>query len=281
MNVSIIGLGLIGGSYGLSLKERVKGLKVFGWDQDHLHQLAAEKLGLVDIGCASMEAAIKVADWIILALPVNAIESNITIILEALGPNQLVIDFGSTKGEICRAVEKHSKRDQFIAAHPIAGTEYSGPSAAFSTLFKDKVMIVCESEKTRPIFIEAFKNQCAVLGMSTTYMDALQHDNHLAYVSHLSHIIAFGLSTTVLQKEKTEINIFDLAGSGFDSTVRLAKSSPDMWTPIFIKNRSAILESLDLYLEKLHDFRQLLNDSDEQGINTYLERGREIRKILK
>jgi prephenate dehydrogenase len=281
MKISIIGLGLIGGSYALSLKQQFKDMTLYGWDQNEVHNLAAKKRNIIDVSCRSLEEAFDQGDWILLAIPVNAIESSLSGMLDMLAPHQLVIDFGSTKEHICKVVEGHKKRDQFIAAHPIAGTEYSGPSAAFSTLYQDKVMIVCESEKTRPDFLSAFKVQCGVLGMATIYLGAAEHDVHLAYVSHLSHIIAFGLSHTVLQKEESAMKILDLAGSGLASTVRLAKSSPDMWTPIFINNRSAILESLDVYLEKINDFKALLTASNGPGIRAYLEKGREIKKILK
>ena len=281
MKISIIGLGLIGGSYALSLKQRFKNMTVYGWDQNEAYNLEAKKRNIVDISCSSLEEAIEAGDWILLAIPVNSIASSLSGMLDMLASHQLIIDFGSTKEQICKRVAGHKKRDQFIAAHPIAGTEYSGPSAAFSTLFKDKVMIVCEREKTRSDFLNDFKEQCGTLGMITIYLSAAEHDVHLAYVSHLSHIIAFGLSHTVLQKEMSSMKILDLAGSGLASTVRLAKSSPDMWTPIFINNRDAILDSLNVYLEKIYEFRELLTTSDTSGIKAYLEKGREIKKILK
>jgi len=281
MKISIIGLGLIGGSYALSLKQRFKNLTLYGWDQNEAHNLEAKNRNLIDVSCRSLEEALEVGDWILLAIPVNSIASSLSGMLDMLAPHQLIIDFGSTKEQICKGVASHKKRDQFIAAHPIAGTEYSGPSAAFSNLYQDKVMIVCESEKTRPDFLSAFKDQCGALDMVTLYLGAAEHDVHLAYVSHLSHIIAFGLSHTVLQKEVSAMKILDLAGSGLASTVRLAKSSPDMWTPIFINNRDAILESLDIYLEKINDFKALLTASNASGIRAYLEKGREIKKILK
>ena len=262
MKISIIGLGLIGGSYALSLKQRFKDLTLYGWDQNEAHNLEAKNRNLIDVSCRSLEEALEVGDWILLAIPVNSIASSLSGMLDMLAPHQLIIDFGSTKEQICKGVASHKKRDQFIAAHPIAGTEYSGPSAAFSNLYQDKVMIVCESEKTRPDFLSAFKDQCGALDMVTLYLGAAEHDVHLAYVSHLSHIIAFGLSHTVLQKEASAMKILDLAGSGLASTVRLAKSSPDMWTPIFINNRDAILESLDVYLEKINDFKALLTASN-------------------
>jgi prephenate dehydrogenase len=281
MKISIIGLGLIGGSYALSLKQRFKDLTLYGWDQNEVHNLEAKNRNLIDVSCRSLEEALEEGDWILLAIPVNSIASSLSGMLDMLAPHQLIIDFGSTKEHICKGVAGHKKRDQFIAAHPIAGTEYSGPSAAFSTLYQDKVMIVCEPEKARKDFLSLFKDQCNTLGMTTIYLGAAEHDIHLAYVSHLSHIIAFGLSHTVLQKEASAMKILDLAGSGLASTVRLAKSSPDMWTPIFINNRDAILESLNVYLEKINDFKVLLEGSNALGIKAYLEKGREIKKILK
>ena len=281
MKISIIGLGLIGGSYALSLKQRLKNITLYGWDQNEAHNLEAKKRNIIDVSCRSLEEALEVGDWILLAIPVNSIASSLSGMLDVLASHQLIIDFGSTKEQICKRVARHKKRDQFIAAHPIAGTEYSGPRAAFSTLFKDKVMIVCEPDKTKSDFLSAFKDQCGTLGMDIIYLDAAEHDAHLAYASHLSHIIAFGLSHTVLQKEEFAMKILDLAGSGLASTVRLAKSSPDMWTPIFINNRDAILESLDVYLEKIHDFRALLRASNAPGIKAYLEKGGKIKKILK
>ena len=281
MKICIIGLGLIGGSYALSLKQRFKNLTLYGWDQNEAHNLDAKKRNIIDVSCSTLEEALEVGDWILLAIPVNSIASSLSDMLDMIAPYQLIIDFGSTKEQICKGVSGHKKRDQFIAAHPIAGTEYSGPSAAFSNLYQDKVMIVCESEKTRPDFLSAFKDQCGALGMATLYLGAAEHDVNLAYVSHLSHIIAFGLSHTVLQKEASAMQILDLAGSGLASTVRLAKSSPDMWTPIFISNRDAILESLDVYLEKINNFKALLTASNTSGIRAYLEKGREIKKSLK
>ena len=281
MKISIIGLGLIGGSYALSLKKRFKNITLYGWDQNEAHILEAKKRQIIDVSCSSLEESLEVGDWILLAIPVNSIASSLSGMLDVLASHQLIIDFGSTKEQICRRVARHKRRDQFIAAHPIAGTEYSGPGAASSNLFKDKVMIICEPEKTNSDFLTAFENQCGSLGMAIIYLGAAEHDAHLAYVSHLSHIIAFGLSHTVLQKEEFAMKILDLAGSGLASTVRLAKSSPDMWTPIFINNRDAILDSLEVYLEKIHDFKALLAASNVPGIKAYLEKGGEIKKILK
>jgi prephenate dehydrogenase len=280
MKIAIVGMGLIGGSYALSLKKRLEDLTVFGWDEIQEHLEKALELDIIDQKCDSLTEALQVADWIFLAIPVNSIERILPELLDQIEKGKVIVDFGSTKASICKVVDDHPKRGQFIAAHPISGTEYSGPEAAFDSLFEDKVMIVCDQEKSKVEDVEKFRKQCKVLGMSTTYLGAEEHDVHLAYVSHLSHIISFGLSRTVLQKEESEDKILDLAGSGFASTVRLAKSSPEMWTPIFLKNKTAVLESLDSYLDRIKEFRDLLSKEDEAGIKSYLAEGRAIRKIL-
>ena len=281
MKVSIIGLGLIGGSFALALKKRIENVHIYGWDTNPDHMAEALKLGIINEKAKNLEEVVSQGDWIILAIPVNAIEGLIPQCLQSLRIEQVLVDFGSSKQLICQTADAQSKRGQFIAAHPIAGTEYSGPSAAFADLFEDKVMIVCDREKSMPYNIDAFRKICKMIGMETRYLGAEAHDVHLAYVSHLSHIIAFGLSNTVLEKEETDEHILDLAGSGFASTVRLAKSSPEMWTPIFQKNRTAILEGLDHYISHLSSFRQMLEEGDQAAIENFLSKGREIRKILK
>ncbi len=281
MKVTIIGPGLIGGSFALALKKRLEGVVVYGWDQNADHLQEAFDLGIIDHMAASLEEALQKGDWVILAIPVNAIESTLPKCLDGLKDHQILVDFGSTKESICAVADKHANRAQFIAAHPIAGTEYSGPQAAFPGLFEDKVMIVCDEAESSAEAITGFRKLCKMIGMSTTYLKAAEHDVHLAYVSHLSHVIAFGLSNTVLKQEESDEHILDLAGSGFASTVRLAKSSPDMWTPIFLKNKSAILDSLENYLDHLTHFKSLLESEDHKQIRAFLEKGRAIRKILK
>jgi len=281
MKVSIIGLGLIGGSFALALKKRLESIEVFGWDNSTAHLEEAKRLGIIDVAANSMEEAVLAGDWVILAIPVHAIESILPTCLELLQAHQTLVDFGSSKQLICEAADQHPNRGQFIAAHPIAGTEYSGPGAAFANLYEDKVMIVCDAGKTEEKRLTEFRQLCKMVGMESRHLSAAEHDVHLAYVSHLSHVIAFGLSNTVLEKEQNDAHILDLAGSGFASTVRLAKSSPDMWTPIFQKNRKAILESLDHYLQHLNEFRQMLDTDDRESIHNFLIKGREIRKILK
>lgn len=281
MKIGIIGLGLIGGSFALAMKKRTNDFSFLGWDQSAEHLQKALDLGIIDEAAPSMEALLAHCDWIVLAIPVNVIEQLVPEILGKLKPNQFLVDFGSTKEAICAAVDSHPNRNQYLAAHPIAGTEYSGPEAAFANLFEDKVMIVCDEEATDERAIGTFRKWCKMIGMSTTYLSSADHDKHLAYVSHLSHVIAFGLSNTVLKEEEHDERLLDLAGSGFASTVRLAKSSPDMWTPIFMKNRTAILEGVNNYLNEVEHFKKLLEEGDEAGIKSFLEKGRAIRKILK
>ena len=272
---------MIGGSFGLSLKKRSDDYHIIGWDAHAGNLARAFELGLVDEAATGLEAAVQSADWIVLAVPVDAIEHLLPHIMRNLRQDQYVVDFGSTKEQICRVADTLPNRRQFLAAHPIAGTEYSGPEAAFSSLYEDKMMIVCDQEKTAPEALEVFRKLCKLTGMTTTYLSAASHDVHLAYVSHLSHVIAFSLSQTVLKKEEDDNRILDLAGSGFASTVRLAKSSPEMWTPIFLKNKKAILESIDQYMEKMGRFRDFLENEETTSIHEFLTKGREIRKILK
>ncbi len=281
MKVSIIGLGLIGGSFSLALKKRFEDVRIFGWDTNPDHAIQAKRLNIVDQVSASLDEALEQGSWIFLAVPVHAIEKMLPEVLTKISSQKKVVDFGSTKATICHAVRNHEARFRYIAAHPIAGTEYSGPEVAFAGLFEDKVMVICERELSGDQEIDEFRKLCKILGMTTTYLSPEDHDIRLAYMSHLSHVIAYGLSNTVLKKEESDDQILNLAGSGLDSMVRLAKSSPEMWTPIMIKNRKAVLESLHSYLEQLTEFGTYLDNEDEDQITNFLRRGREIRRILK
>ena len=220
-------------------------------------------------------------DYLFLAIPVESIKSQLASILDKISERTLVIDFGSTKYQICNSVSKHNKRGNFLAAHPIAGTEFSGPIAAKKDLFDNKVMILCETEKTDSsllsVAIEMFKS----LGMNIKTMDAIEHDKHIAYVSHLSHISSFMLGKTVMDKEDDDQTIYDMAGSGFESTVRLAKSSPEMWSSIFIENKKNIIESLDEYMLNINNFKKLIETSDQENLNTEMKKINGIKEILK
>lgn len=281
MKLGIIGLGLIGGSWGLAVKRAGLATSIVGFDHSQQNLEEARNLGLIDKSCSSIDELVEEVDQIVLAIPVDAIESILPKVLEKINSGQSVIDFGSTKSLICEQVKNHSKRSRYLAAHPIAGTEYSGPSAAFASLFQDKVMILCETEKTDGRLMNDFRVQCESIAMKVLTQSSAEHDLHLAYVSHLSHVTSFSLSNTVLKKEQKESRILALAGSGFESTVRLAKSSPEMWTPIFLKNQQAMLECVDAYLTEVEKFRTLLASKDAAGIHQFLEEGRAIRKILK
>jgi prephenate dehydrogenase len=279
MKVGIIGLGLIGGSISLKLKEVNNEITVYGFDKNNQSldfslskQIIDKKLNL---------GSLLDFDYLFLAIPVESIKSQLASILDKISEKTLVIDFGSTKYQICNSVSNHKKRGNFLAAHPIAGTEFSGPAAAKKDLFENKVMILCETEKTNStllsVAIEMFKS----LGMNIKTMDAIEHDKHIAYVSHLSHISSFMLGKTVMDKEDDDQTIYDMAGSGFESTVRLAKSSPEMWSSIFIENKKNIIESLDEYMLNINNFKKLIESSDQENLNTEMKKINGIKEILK
>ena len=219
-------------------------------------------------------------DVVILAIPVDVAQEKILSLLDEVNDNTLVMDVGSTKNNICKKVALHPKRNQFLATHPIAGTEFSGPNAAFLDLFKNQTQILCESNKTRPDLLEWALNWFRLMSMKINEMDPVEHDEHIAYVSHLSHISSFMLGKTVIEKEKDEKAIFEMAGSGFASTVRLAKSTPEMWTPIFIENKKNILSVLSEYIINLNSFRVLLENENYKELHNQLESINRIGNIL-
>ena len=260
MKVGILGIGLIGGSLALAARKHIPDVEIFGLDknEDHLNRSTAIKL--IDFKLKSVD--LKLMDLLLITIPVDAASKEIVSLLDVVHDNGLVIDFGSTKASICDQVALHSKRGQFLATHPIAGTEFSGPDAAMEDLFLNKTQILCETHKTRPDLLEWAENWFRKMGMQIRPMDPTEHDQHIAYVSHLSHISSFMLGKTVVEKEKNEKTIFEMAGSGFESTVRLAKSSPDMWIPIFNQNKDNILETLSEYINNLNQFKNLLEANE-------------------
>ena len=279
MKVGIIGLGLIGGSISLKLKEVNNEITVYGFDKNNQSLDFSLSKQIIDHKL-DLESLLDF-DYLFLAIPVESIKSQLASILDKISEKTLVIDFGSTKYQICNSVSNHKKRGNFLAAHPIAGTEFSGPIAAKKDLFDNKVMILCETEKTNSsllsVAIEMFKS----LGMNIKTMDAIEHDKHIAYVSHLSHISSFMLGKTVMDKEDDDQTIYDMAGSGFESTVRLAKSSPEMWSSIFIENKKNIIESLDEYMLNINNFKKLIESSDQENLNTEMKKINGIKEILK
>jgi prephenate dehydrogenase len=280
MHICIIGLGLLGGSFALGLKQQEESHHFIGVDNNPGHAAKALELGLVE-ELLPLEAAVGKSDLVVLAVPVNAITGLLPAVMDALPEQAVLIDFGSTKELICRLADQHPKRDQFVPVHPIAGTENSGPEAAFAELLHDKIMILCDREKSRPQAVALVEQLFRQLKMRLSYMDAESHDLHLAYVSHLSHITSFALGATVLEKEKDEENIFNMAGSGFSSTVRLAKSSPEMWAPIFTQNSRNISEALETYIQKLQEFKKIIDTQDEAASFELMKRTNDIRRILK
>ncbi|MGA0384228.1 MAG: prephenate dehydrogenase [Flavobacteriaceae bacterium] len=278
MKLAVIGVGLIGGSWAKALKKSGVVSSVAGIDRSEAHLNQAIELGIIDIKATYADLA--TVDMVFLSIPVDQMVIELPKVLDAVGEQTLVIDAGSTKLQLCEAVASHPKRRNFLAAHPIAGTEYSGPSAAIDNLYEGKLAIVCEVEKTAINLQERAMIAFAALQMRVRYMGAKEHDIHVAYVSHLSHISAFMLGKTVMGKEKDDRNIFDLAGSGFASTVRLAKSSPQMWAPIFIQNKEPLLETLDAYIENLKAFRTLIAAEDLASLLEEMKRINSIEKIL-
>lgn len=277
--VLLVGVGLINGSFALALRNR-KDVEFGGCDLSREHLRTAEQLEIIS-GSYDLKQGLDWADFILLGTPVDTIKQILPEILDQVREDQLVVDFGSTKVTICNGVKNHPNRNQFLAAHPIAGTEHSGPAAAFPELFKDQNLIICEQEESDEVLTQNFLNLARNAGFYFTFMSAREHDRHLAYISHLSHISSFVLSNTVLQKEKDGEVILDLAGSGFESTVRLAKSSPAMWSSIFHENKQMVLDSINAYQIQLEELRQSIEKDDIQRISNYLEEGRKIRKILK
>jgi len=279
MKVIIIGIGLIGGSFAKDIRRLYPGTLIYGMDVNPAHLEEAKTLGLIDHIAGKEE--LPEADMLLLSIPVDALVEELPAVLDMVKDDAVVMDAGSTKSLVCRAVEDHPKRRNFLACHPIAGTEFSGPSAALEGLYEGKTNIICEVEKTAFKLQERALDFFNGLGMRIRYMNPEAHDKHIAYVSHLSHISSFMLGKTVIEKEKNERDIFDMAGSGFESTVRLAKSSPAMWTPIFRQNKDNVLEILREYIQNLEEFRDKLNNDDFEGIYKEMDNTNKIREILR
>lgn len=274
----MIGIGLIGGSFAIDIKKHHPEVIIHGIDINETHLNEAKELGVIQEKAVLED--IKNADLVIVSIPVDATVKLMPSILDKVSENGLVVDAGSTKEAICKAVEHHPKRRNFLACHPIAGTEKSGPTAAISGLYIGKTNIICEVEKTTFKLQEKALKLFTDIGMRIRYMDPVSHDKHIAYVSHLSHISAFMLGKTVINKERNERDIFDMAGSGFESTVRLAKSSPAMWTPIFKQNKENILETLEEYINNLQHFKELMQQDNFSEIFNEMENTNYIKQIL-
>jgi prephenate dehydrogenase len=279
MNVTIIGLGLIGGSIAIDLRKAGLATMLRGVDASVDNTNTAVKLGLVDEAGLLVDM-VRQAELVIIAIPVHAVAKILPEVLDVVNDDAVVVDAGSTKSGICKSVAAHTRRAQFVAAHPIAGTENSGPEAAFSGLFATKTNIICEKQKSSAQALAIALRVFEVLGMKTIFMEPEEHDKHVAYVSHLSHVSSFLLGQTVLDIEKDEKNIAMLAGSGFASTVRLAKSSPDMWAPIFEQNMEYLSQALQEYIIHLQRFQYHLLKRDVNELHRTMTEANQIRKIL-
>ena len=278
MTIAVIGLGLIGGSMAFELKAKGFAHKVIGVDSHAKHAEEALALGIAD-EIMTLEDAAAIADLLIIAVPVNIAPQILRQIMPLLTASKVVIDVGSTKAAICDEADNHPNRSRFVATHPIAGTEKSGPSAAMG-LFHQKINIICDREKSDSKALETVEELYEVLKMTTIYMEPKEHDKHIAYVSHLSHISSFTLGLTVLEMEENEKNIFNMAGSGFESTVRLAKSSPAMWSPIFNQNKENISTALGKYIDQLTQFKKLIDEEDIEKTYALMQKANEIRRVL-
>lgn len=300
MKIGIIGLGLIGGSMAIDLKRKGFADEVLGVEAEPVNAAAAEKIGLVD-RVVSYEECVEQSDIVVLAVPVGVAVMLLPDILdrfhaisadkigstekgnssEPSGLDKIVIDVCSTKEQLARSVKYHPARRQYVATHPMAGTEYSGPWAAMPGLFDGHAGIICDSEESSAKAVRTIEKLYEALNMRTIYMNSSNHDVHTAYVSHISHVTSFALALTVLDKEKDEKHIFDLASGGFSSTVRLAKSSPDMWTPILTQNSDNVLHVIDTYIEKMQAFRKAIADGDEDSIRALIAESNKIRRIIR
>ncbi len=280
MKICIVGVGLIGGSLAIDLRNRGFAKQIIGVDSNPHHATIAKHSKLVD-DIDTLENGIERSDMVILSTPIDSIKKLLPRALDAVsGTNKVITDMGSTKTGMCLLAENHPSRKNYVAAHPMAGTEYSGPLAAIGKLFDYKCAIICNKEQSSPQALKAVKKMFDVLNMRVIYMNANEHDVSAAYVSHISHISSFALSLCVLEKEKNEKRILSLASGGFASTVRLAKSSAEMWTPVFEQNAIYVLEVLDTYITKLQLFKTYIENNNSKGISDLIVEANKIQKIL-
>lgn len=279
MIVTVIGIGLIGGSMALCLRERGLATKVVGVEANAGHAAKALELGIAD-EILSLEKAVAISDLIIVSVPVTTATKMVLAVLDRV-TKQVVLDVGSTKGELCREADLHPNRGRFVATHPMWGTEFSGPAAATANAFKGKALVICDAQKSDPDALAMVENMYRTLGMHLLNMDSGMHDIHTAYISHISHITSFALANTVLEKEKEEDAIFELASGGFESTVRLAKSNADTWVPVFMQNKENVLDVLNEHITQLRKFKASLEKENWDYLRELIEHANEIKRILK
>ena len=280
MVAAIIGTGLIGGSLALCLREQGLAERIVGVERSASHAARAVELGIVN-EVAPLDEAIAVADLIVIATPVDSIPTLAVKVLNKIAPHQTVIDVGSIKEELCEMISQHPARGRFVATHPMWGTEHSGPEAAMRGAFAGRRVVICERERSDSDARQLVEDMYSKLGMTPIYMGAEEQDVHCAYISHISHITSFALALTVLEKEREEEHIFDLASAGFESTVRLAKSAPETWTPIFLRNKYNVLDVLGEHIHQLQVLRKMIERDDAEGLTEAMRHANSIRRILK
>ncbi|MFI3259479.1 MAG: prephenate dehydrogenase [Rikenellaceae bacterium] len=276
----VIGIGLIGGSFALALRENNLSDKILGFDASPSNLARALELGLID-EAAEMEEGLEKADLIVLATPVDTAPTLAIKVLNRVRPDQVVIDMGSIKEELCEVVSMHANRSRFVATHPMWGTENSGPEAAQHGAFRGRTVVLCEKERSDRDAVVLVENIYKTIGMPIIYMDAEEHDIHVAYISHISHITSFALALTVLEKEREEQHIFDLAGGGFESTVRLAKSASSTWVPILMRNKYNVLDVLREHIHQLQIMRKAIESNDREALFQMMAKANSIQKIIK
>lgn len=279
MTVTVVGIGLIGGSFALALKDKGIVKKVIGVESNEEHKRKALSLRLVD-EVKELEEAVKESDLVFLAVPVDAAVKLLPEILDKVD-KQVVMDAGSTKEGIIEIIKDHPKRGRFVATHPMWGTEYSGPEAAVREAFQGKATVICNKEESDKDAVELVESVYSQLGMHLVYMNAHAHDVHVAYVSHISHITSFALANTVLEKEKEEDAIFELASGGFESTVRLAKSNPLTWASIFMQNKENVLDVLNEHISQLRKFKACLEKENYEYLEELMVNANKIKRIIK
>jgi prephenate dehydrogenase len=279
-NVTIVGVGLISGSFALAVKEKCIAKNIIGVSKTKASTDKAKELGIID-EAMPLEEAVKKSDFIYVAIPVDVTIPVMQQIMDLITEKQIVADAGSTKNVLCKALENHPMRGRFVATHPMWGTEYSGPEAAVRDAFRGRSCVICEKEKSDGDAVTIVEDIYKALGMHIAYMDAANHDVHAAYVSHISHITSFALANTVLEKEKEEDAIFELAGGGFESTVRLAKSNPEMWAPIFMQNKENVLDVLNEHISQLRKFKSCLEKENYDYLKELMENANKISRIIK
>jgi prephenate dehydrogenase len=279
-SITIVGVGLIGGSFSLALKEKGLVRNVIGVDRTSESLQKARELGLID-EVLPLAEAVKKSDLIYVAIPVDVTIPVMKQIMDLVTDKQIVADAGSTKAVLCETLAGHPMRSRFVATHPMWGTEYSGPEAALRDAFRGRACVICEKEKSAPDAAAVMEQLYADMGMHMVYMEANSHDMHAAYISHISHITSFALANTVLEKEKEDNAIFELAGGGFESTVRLAKSNPSMWLPIFMQNREHVLDVLNEHISQLRKFKSCLEKENGEYLRELMENANKIKRIIK